>query len=138
MRSLVNELHETDGRVRIGDNEWVKGQWKHGFMEFIHTVNRICEERDMEVVFGEPTKLGDWWVPGMFCEEYPEARVIYAKGPMDERIERGEGYRIVVTVDDRDRRDVLEGIWDEAFAIVEPKLERRAQGDPGSSESGQW
>lgn len=122
---------ETRGSVRIGDNEWVKGKYKHGFMEFIHQVNRICAERDMEPVFGEPTRLGDWWVPGMFVEEYPEVRVIYSKGKHEERVERGEGYRIVLDEElDRERREELEGIWDEAFAATLPLLEVRHGGDP--------
>lgn len=112
----------TDGQARIGDNEWVKGQWKHGFIEFIHEVNRICDARGIEHVFGEPASLGDWWVPGMYCEQYPRARIIYTKGDMEERTKRGEGYRIVT--DDPELFDV----WREAMEAVGPRLEYRESG----------
>jgi len=113
-----------NGQARIGDREWVKGKWKHGFMEFIHEVNRRCIDAGIEPVFGEPTSLHDWWVPGMYCEEYPRARVIYTKGSMEERIRRGEGYRIV-TKDPK-----LFGLWNEAMLAVEPRLEVRESGEP--------
>lgn len=106
-------------QARIGDNEWVKGQWKHGFLEFVHTVNRLCADKGIEEVFGEPTRLGDWWVPGMFCEEYPRARIIYTKGTLQERYAAGEGYRIVT--DD----ESLKELWEEAEKICYPKLENR-------------
>jgi len=126
MRNQVDELFETRGSVHIGDDEWVKGKYKHGFMEFIHEVNRVCDERGIEPVFGEPKSLADWWVPGMFCEEYPKARVVYSKGKLDERSKRGEGYRIVVTED----HDTLDPIWDEAFTAVLPRLEVRDNPEP--------
>lgn len=116
----------TNGHARIGDNEWVKGTYKHGFMEFIHEVNGRCEEAGIEPVFGSPTSLGDWWVPGMYCEEYPRARVIYTKGPLTERYERGEGYRIIT--EDPELFDM----WNEAMIAVEGRIEARPSGDPTS------
>jgi hypothetical protein len=114
----------SNGQARIGDSEWVKGKWKHGFMEFIHEVNARCITAGIEPVFGAPTSLGDWWVDGMYCEEYPRARVIYTKGDMEERIERGEGYRIVT-----DDPELFE-MWNEAMLAVEPRLETRKSGEP--------
>ena len=116
------------GNARIGDDEWVKGQWKHGFMEFIHEVNHRCIEAGIEPVFGAPTSLGDWWVPGMYCEEYPRARVIYTKGDMPERMRRAEGYRIIT--DDPELFD----LWNEAMLAVEPRLEIRENGNPNPRE----
>lgn len=112
------------GNARIGDDEWVKGAWKHGFLEFIHEVNRLCDEKGIEPVFGEPTSLGNWWVDGMYCEEYPRARVIYSKGDMKTRSVRGEGYRIVT-----DDPDLFE-MWNEAMLAIEPRLEIRETGNP--------
>jgi hypothetical protein len=111
----------TKGMARIGEDEWVKGAWKHAFMEFIHEVNRRCADADIEPVFGEPTSLGDWWVPGMYCEEYPRARVIY---PKKEHKGHGEGYRIVT--DDEE----LWPMWNDAMVAVEQRIERRDSGDP--------
>lgn len=102
---------------RIGDNEWVG--MRHGFMAFIHTVNQVCDENGEPRIFGEPTELGDWWVPGLYAEQYPKANVIYAKGSHAERVERGEGYRMVLLDDD------LTYIWDEAWKRVEPQLETK-------------
>lgn len=111
---------------RIGDNEWVG--MRHGFMAFIHAVNGVCDERGIERIFGAPDSLGDWWVPGLYCEEYPDARVIYSKGSHAERVERGEGYRMVLKTEDvteEGRVELLESIWDEAWARVEPQLETK-------------
>ena len=109
------------GVARIGQDEWVKGQWKHGFMEFIHTVNGLCEERDIEPVFGKPTSLGDWWIDGMYCEQYPRARVVY---PKKEYRDTGEGYRIVTSDPE------LFDIWEAAGVSVYPRIENRPGGDP--------
>jgi hypothetical protein len=114
----------TNGTWRCGDGEWVKGNSKHGFLAFVHAVNRLCDEQGIEHVFGEPTSLGDWWVPGMYAEEYPRARIIYTKGDMPERMRRAEGYRIVT--DDQE----LWPMWEQAAAIVEPTLEMRSSWDP--------
>ena len=111
------------GVARIGNDEWVKGQWKHGFMEFIHTVNGLCEERGIEQVFGSPTFLGDWWVPGFYVEQYPRARVVFQKKEhRDPNID--EGYRIVT-----DDPELFE-LWDEAGISVYPRIENRPGGDP--------
>lgn len=109
------------GMARIGDNEWVKGKWKHGFMEFIHEVNRLCIEADIEPVFGEPTMLSATHHAPLYCEEYPRAAVLYEVG---ERRGNGEGYRIVT----HDR--ALWPIWEVAMMAVEPRLEIREKGNP--------
>lgn len=108
---------------RVDEDEWLKGQWKHGFMEFIHVVNGLCQERGIEPVFGTPTNLGPWWTGQHYAEEYPRARVISA---LKEYKGQGEGYRIVT--DDPELFD----IWDAAMRDVIPRLEIRPGGDPKS------
>lgn len=115
------------GAARIDENEWVRGQWKHGFMEFIHEVNRRCNDAGIEPVFGAPTHLGKWWTEQHYCEEYPRARVIY---PLKEFRGQGEGYRIVT--DDAS----LFGLWNEAMLAVEQRIELRPGGSPASCKNG--
>lgn len=104
------------GSARFGEDEWVKGKQKHSFLEFIHVVNRLCVERGIEPVFGEPESLGPWWTGQHYAEVYPRARVVM---PLKEFRGRGEGYRVVT--DDPELFD----IWDDAMRDVVPRIETR-------------
>lgn len=110
MSTTGQQMLATYNMVRVGcDEVWVKpnGDVYPAMMGVIWTANRICKERDIEVLFGEPKLEHDEY---RSIEEYEHARVVHVRDKRDGTIR-------IVAKDDLGR-EILAAAWDEIHERV--------------------